>query len=308
LTSWVGQGAPRGNPQDAPAPVQFPDTGWNFGKPDLIVDFPEPFFVKDEVQDLYQNITTKLTDEQLPTDRWIRSVEFKPGSDVVHHIIGHAAAGDAAGDTSRGMIGGNAPGADQSQFPEGYGIKLKKGSSITFALHYHKEAGPGTGRWDSSQIGLQFQPEGAKVTHPVTIFPVSHGGFEIPPHNAHWKVGASHTFEDDTIVLSMLPHMHLRGTEAKYTAFYPDGTTEVLLNVPQWDFNWQTGYDYAQKKVIPAGTRVEMEFWYDNSDARGEAVGFDSSKAIRFGGPTTDEMDLAWITVAPKKEKEIPGD
>lgn len=307
LNNWVAQGAKRGNPQDAPAPIKFSETGWNFGQPDLVVDFPEPFFVKDEVEDLYENITTQLTDEQLPTDRWIRSVEFKPGSDVVHHIIGHVTSKEHAGDTSRGMIGGNAPGADQSQWPEGYGIEIKKGSAVTFAMHYHKESGPGTGKWDSSQIGFQFHEEGATVSHPVTIFPVAHGAFEIPPHAKRWKVGASHTFEEDTIVLSMLPHMHLRGTEAKYTAFYPDGTSEQLLHVPNWDFNWQTGYDYADPRTLPAGTRVEMEFWYDNSDERGAAAGFDSSEAIRFGGPTTDEMDLAWMTVAPKKAVEMPS-
>ncbi len=308
LNDWINQGAKRGNPQDAPAPIHFADTGWNFGNPDLVVDFPEPFFVKDEVQDLYENITTKLTAAQLPADRWIRSVEFKPGSDVVHHIIGHASTGGAAGDTSRGMIGGNAPGADQAQWDDGFGMLLKKDSAITFALHYHKEAGPGTGKWDSSQIGLQFHPEGSKVTHPVTTYPIGHGGFEIPPNHAHWKVGASHTFDEDTLLLNMLPHMHLRGAAAKYTAYYPDGATELLLDVPQWDFNWQTGYNYKVHKNLPAGTRIEMEFWFNNSAERGEAAGFNSNEAIRFGGPTTDEMDLAWITVAPKKEQEIPGD
>jgi len=198
LTDWVNQGAKRGNPQDAPAPMTFPDTGWNFGKPDLVVDFPQPFFVKDEVQDLYQNITTQLTAAQMPTDRWIRSVEFKPGSEVVHHIIGHANDKEHAGDTSRGMLGGNAPGADQSEWDKGYGMLLKKESAITFAMHYHKEAGPGTGKYDSSQIGFQFHPEGEKVTHPVTIFPIGNGLFEIPPNKPRWMVGASHTFTEDT--------------------------------------------------------------------------------------------------------------
>jgi hypothetical protein len=106
----------------------------------------------------------------------------------------------------------------------------------------------------------------------------------------------------------MLPHMHLRGTKAIYTAFYPDGTSEVLLDVPQWDFNWQTGYDLAEPKTLPAGTRIEMEFWYNNTQERAEFAGFNAEKAISFGGPTTDEMDLAWVTVAPKAEKEFPGD
>ncbi len=308
LVAWAGQRAPRGNPKDAPEPLSFSESGWNFGEPDLIVDFPEPFFVPDDIQDLYHNVNTKLSEAQLPEDRWIRSIEFKPGSEVVHHIIGHASAPGAAGGPGRGMLGGNAPGADQAEWPEGYGILLKKGSTVTFALHYHKEAGPGTGRFDSSQIGLQFHPIDKPVTHPIEISTVSHGGFEIPPGHPFWKVGASRTFDEDTLLLNMLPHMHLRGTAARYTAFYPDGTSEVLLHVPEYDFNWQTGYGLKEEKLLPAGTRIEMEMWFDNSSDRAEYTGINPERAISFGGPTTDEMDLAWITVTPKKAIGTSGD
>jgi mono/diheme cytochrome c family protein len=302
IVKWVEMRAPRGNPADAPEPMEFSNTGWNFGEPDLVVDFPEPFFVPDDIQDLYKNITTEITEEQMPSDRWIRSIEFKPGSEVVHHIIGHANSKNNAGDETRGMLGGNAPGADQSEFPDGFGIQLHKGSHITFAMHYHKESGAGTGMYDSSQIGFQFHDEGAEVTHPIEISTISHGAFTIPPHHKKWKVGSSRTFHEDTLLLNMLPHMHLRGTEAIYTAFYPDGSSEQLLHVPAYDFNWQTGYDYEIMKDIPAGTRIEMEFWFDNSETQAEKGGFNPARAISFGGPTTDEMDLAWITIAPKKE------
>jgi hypothetical protein len=304
IEKWVATGAKQGNPQDAPAPMQFSDTGWSLGVPDLVVEFAEPFFVKDEVEDLYENITVQLTEEQLPEDRWISAVEFKPGSEVVHHIIGHATLpGEEGEPTERGMIGGNAPGADHEQFPAGYGILLKKGSQITFAMHYHKESGPGTGQYDNSQIGIKFHPKEMAVEHPVEISTISYGGFEIPPFHSNWKVGSSRTFPEDTHLLGMLPHMHLRGKAAKYTAYYPDGTTELLLDVPVYDFNWQTGYKYAVNKLIPAGTRIEMEFWFDNSKERAEMAGggVDPTEAIRFGGPTTDEMDLAWVTIAPAK-------
>lgn len=300
IKSWVSQGAKRGNPADAPTPIEFSQSGWNLGTPDLIVDFPEPFFVPDDVQDLYHNVTTILTEEQLPEDRWISAVEFKPGSEVVHHIIGHATDPNQQGQrTARGMIGGNAPGADQEEFPEGYGIKLHKGSAITFAMHYHKESGAGTGVWDSSQIGIKLHPKEMPVTHPIEISTISYGGFEIPPFKDTWRVGSSRYFAKDTHLISMLPHMHLRGKSAKYTAFYPDGTSELLLDVPEYDFNWQTGYKLAETKLIPAGTRIEMELCFDNSKERAELAGIDPSRAIRFGGPTTDEMDLAWITIAP---------
>ena len=80
-------------------------------------------------------------------------------------------------------------------------------------------------------------------------------------------VGSAKTFEDDTTILSLHPHMHLRGKDARYIAHYPDGTTEQLLYVPEFDFNWQLDYTYAEPKKVPAGTRVEFTAHYDNSPA-----------------------------------------
>jgi hypothetical protein len=305
IQDWVQQGAQRGNPTDAPAPIQFSETGWNMGTPDLIVGFPEPFLIKDEVEDLYHNVSVQLTKDQVPADRWVKSIEFKPGSEVVHHIIGYAhpksdktdLSGDEGSVTS-GMLGGNAPGTDIAAYPDGYGVKLPAEAKLTFAMHYHKEAGPGTAVLDNSQMAFKFQ--NTPVTNPVEISTIQHGAFEIPPFANDWKVGASRTFKEDTLLLAMMPHMHLRGKSAKYTAFYPDGTSEVLLDVPAYDFNWQSSYDLPAPKTLPAGTRLEMELVYDNSQANADRVGFDPSTPIHFGGPTTDEMDLAWITIAPK--------
>ena len=301
IVSWVKQRAPRGNPKDAPEPIQFSDSGWNFGEPDLVIDFDEPFFVPDDVQDLYEKITVELTEDLLPETRWIRGTEFKMGSEVVHHIIAYANSPENSGDETRGMIGGNAPGTEQSVYPEGYGIKLDKGTHVTFALHYHKESGPGTGTFDSSQIGLLFHEKDAVVEHPLELSTVAHGAFQIPPHHERWKVGGSRTFKEGITIISILPHMHLRGTEAKYTAVYPDGTSEELLHVPAYDFNWQTGYEFEEAKKLPPGSRIEMEFWFDNSEGRAELAGINPDRAVSFGGPTTDEMDLAWMTFAPTK-------
>jgi hypothetical protein len=314
LVKWTEMNAPRGNPKDAPEPIVFPETGWNFGEPDLVVSFDKPYFVADDVEDLYHNVTVQLTKDQMPDKRWIKQIEFRPGSEVVHHIIGYATqAGDDTeisareGEQTRGMLGGMAPGTEEANWPEGYGIVIEPESMITFAMHYHKEAGPGTGRMDSSDIGFKFHDK--PVEHPIEISTIAHGAFEIPPGANDWRVGASRTFHEDTILLSMMPHMHLRGKSAKYTAHYPDGTSEELLDVPVYDFNWQTQYDMAVNKLLPAGTRIEMDLVYDNSAPKAEAIGFNSDRPVRFGGPTTDEMDLAWITIAPAKPaSQVAGD
>ena len=305
ITAWTQQGAQRGNPTDAPAPMKFNESGWNLGEPDLVIAFPEPFLVADDVEDLYHNVAVQLSKEQLPQDRWVKAVEFKPGSEVVHHIIGYAHSksdqtdltGDEGSVTS-GMLGGNAPGTDVAAYPDGYGVRVPAEAQITFAMHYHKEAGPGTAVLDNSQMAFQFQD--TPVTHPIEISTIQNGGFEVPPFAKDWRVGGARLFTEDTELLAMMPHMHLRGKSAKYTAYYPDGTSEVLLDVPAYDFNWQSYYEYPVSKLLPAGTRLEMELVYDNSQENADRVGFDASKPVHFGGPTTDEMDLAWITIAPK--------
>jgi hypothetical protein len=311
ITDWVKQGAKRGNPSDAPEPIKFKE-GWQMGEPDLVLEFPEPYFVEDEVQDLYYNTTVQITEEQLPEDKFVTKVEFIPGSEVVHHIIAYAAdpkkarkldtaedleAGGEEALRGRVMIGGLAPGTDPGFYPEGYGLPMRKGSEMTFAMHYHKESGPGTGVWDNSIMALKFADEDPEYTMHITN--MAHGAFEIPPNQADWKVIGAHTFKEDIMMVNLFPHMHLRGKGSTYTAFYPDGTKEVLLETPEYDFNWQSYYSYKEPKLIPKGTRIEVELVFDNSPENAERAGFNPNRAVRFGGPTTDEMDLGWYTYAP---------
>jgi hypothetical protein len=107
------------------------------------------------------------------------------------------------------------------------------------------------------------------------------------------------TFEKEMIIFALLPHMHFRGKAARWKAIYPDGSEEELLDVPKYDFMWQTNYTFKEPKRIPAGTRIEAAFWFDNSSERAEiAAEVDPSKEIIFGPRSTDEMDLAIVTYA----------
>ena len=300
IVKWVKTGLARGNPKDSPPSVEWPDSGWTIGNgnPDLVVEFNEPFWVGDDVDDLYQNIQVQLTKEQMPDAKWLKAIEFKPGSAVVHHIIAYQVGRGGGGGMSAGMLGGEAPGTNPTTWPDGYGARVPKEALITFGMHYHKERGSGTGVWDSSSCAMEFHDK--PVTHAVQITPIAHGAFEIPPGNRSWRVGGAHTFRRDTTLMGYMPHLHLRGVACKYTAYYPDGTSEVLLDVPQYNFNWQIFYQYKNETLIevPAGTRVEFEMWYDNSSERAAAIGFNSNRPVAFGGPTWDEMDLGWLNYA----------
>ena len=298
LVAWVDQGATRGSPRDAPKPLPELKEGWTIGEPDLIVEFDEPYWVPDDTDDIQPFIMVTLKKGAIDESKWVKAIEFRPGSEVVHHIVTFLVdpGANALDPASQKLFGLIAPGTDPQTFDEGFGIEIKPESTVGFAMHYHKEAGPGTGGWDSSVMALKFHDK--PVDHPVDVSPIAYGSFEVPPGHPAWKVGASWTWDKDFYVVGFMPHTHLRGSAVKYTAYYPDGTSELLLDVPQYDYNWQTGYEYTDYKAMPAGTRVEFELWYDNSPEKAAEAGFNSERAISFGGPTTDEMDLGWITTA----------
>lgn len=289
IVTWVKQGAKQGDPADAPAPREFPDTGgWQIGTPDLIVKMPERFFVEDDVEDLYVDFEAVLTDDQHPEDRYIKSIEFRPGSPVVHHIISNP-------------LGGIAPGNDPTVYPDGYGQMLRRGSSVSFEMHYHKEPGPGTGVWDQSMAAIKFYPKDEKPEHLIQMALLENMHFKIPPGDPNYMEESEETFDDDILVLSYTPHMHLRGKSAKYTALYPDGRIENLLEVPEYDFNWQTSYRYKEPKLLPAGTKVHLAMAWDNS--AGNPSNPDPTKTVTFGEPTTAEMFFGFMNYAYANEQ-----
>lgn len=289
LVKWAEQGCRPGNPADMPAAIQWPESKWSIGDPDIVVGLPEPYFVQDDVEDLYVDIPVKITREQLSEPRWIQSTEIRAGSEVVHHVIAFPLAG-------------NAPGYSAKTYPDDYGARLNPDQVVNFQMHYHKEAGPSTGVYDQTEIGVKFHTK--PVHHAVHSTAIGNRWFEIPPGNPDWAVGASRYFDEDTLLLNMMPHMHLRGKDAKYTAYYPDGSTEVLLDVPKYDFNWQTPYEYPQPKLIPKGTRIDVEMHFDNSLAN--PYNPDPTRSVVFDGPTTAEMMLGWISVTPAAPQADP--
>jgi hypothetical protein len=189
-----------------------------------------------------------------------------------------------------------AGGAEPAQLPEGFGMELKKGSTVTFNMHYYKQAGTGSGYWNQAEIGFYFAK--GPVRYKVHSKSIGTTGFEIPPNKANYRIGAAETLQKDTLYLAYWPHAHLRATSARYTATYPDGRTEVLLNVPRYDQTWQVTYKLKQPKLLPKGTRVDVEMLYDNSAERAATRQFNPNLAIRNGPRTHDEMMLGFVSYA----------
>jgi hypothetical protein len=105
------------------------------------------------------------------------------------------------------------------------------------------------------------------------------------------------------MIVAFNPHMHLRGKFAKYTAIYPDGKQEVLLDVPEYDFNWQITYTYTEPKLVPKGTVIQFDAGWDNS--ANNAANPDPTRDVHWGRPTTDEMMFGWMRYTSVAERNI---
>jgi mono/diheme cytochrome c family protein len=282
IVAWARTGAPRGEEADAPPPVDFAATdGWHIGKPDLVLTQPVAYCMADETEDEYQYFEQTIGADLLPRDRWIKAVEFRPTGKFVHHIIARP-------------IGGIAPGYQPRVFPEGHSVKLVTGTKITWQMHYHKEPGPGTRVCDTSTaVAIRFYQPGEIITRLVDGDGMAVRGLRIPPGEASYASQAEFTFEKDGYITGFNPHMHLRGKAAKFMATFPDGREQLLLDVPEYDFNWQHTYTYRDPVFAPAGTRVHMTLWWDNS--AGNPANPDPTAEVTWGQPTTAEMGLGFM-------------
>jgi hypothetical protein len=316
LVKWADSGAAEGDTKDALAPLQF-SNGWTIGEPDMVFEMPSEFKVpaKGTVDYTWIMVPTNLKE-----DKWVEKIEVRPGArDVVHHIVLMARAPGNGymkqmkpgipftpgpdkpsnrPDNGQGffyMLGGGVemlavyvPGGDAYVTRPGQARLLKAGTDLIFQMHYTAN---GKETLDRSRVGIKFADAPPKE-RVINTF-VANTNLRIPPGEANAKVLARVPVHADTTLESMFPHMHVRGKSMEYWAIYPDGTTEVLLNVPKYDFNWQLTYVPAQPKKLPRGTTLEIIAHYDNSP--NNRFNPDPTKEVRWGDQTWEEMLAAFV-------------
>ena len=300
---------PEGDAKDLPPAPQF-KTGWQLGEPDLIVSMPQAFTVPAEGRDIYRNFVIPL---EIPAGKYIRAVEYRPGNrKVVHHAgLSYETTGKcrerdgqdgAPGFTSGGIsgqlfpgeIGFWVPGKETRPLPDGVSFAWPKGADFLLQLHLHPSGKPETER---STIGFHFTSEPPRRSLGGVMLIA--GGIQIPPGEKAYHTRAEQTLNTDAELYGIFPHMHLIGKEVKVTAILPDGTTQSLLQIDQWDFNWQSYYEYATPIFLPRGTRVVMENTHDNS-AENPANPNHPPQMISAGEQTTNEMSAVLIQYFPK--------
>jgi hypothetical protein len=329
LIAWIDGGAKAGDPKDAPQPRQFAE-GWQIGQPDLVLQMPTAVDIPATgvVDYTYVVIPTGFTE-----DKWVQFAEARPDArTAMHHIIAFlrppgsrwlkdaqpgvpfipehfgaarqqakqeqqakaekpAKKGNLEDQLPGELLVGFAPGLPPTECKPGEAKLVKAGSDIILQLHYTPN---GKATTDRSRIGLIFAKEPPQrrvmTMNAMNVF------LKIPPGDGNYEARAQATIPQDVTLVNLMPHMHLRGKDFLYTAVYPTGESQVLLNVPHFDFNWQLAYVEDKQLLLPKGTRIECVAHYDNS--ANNPANPDATKEVRWGDQTWEEMMIGWFDVS----------
>lgn len=286
VVAWIDAGCPEGDPAQGPVPRTHDGT-WAIGEPDLVLDLGADQQIPASGTIPYRHV--EITNP-LKEDVWIQAYEIRPTApQVVHHVLVFLDDGlkRSAGGV-RGFFAGAVPGQNAVTWAPGLAKRLPAGCTLVFQLHYTTNGHAAT---DRTRIGFRF----ASTPPDREIFTrsVATTRFQIPPGAANHVITAEQAFTRDTVLLAFMPHMHVRGTAYRYELVRPDGSTEILLDIPHYDFNWQLRYEASTPILVPAGSRLRGTAHYDNS--AGNPANPDPTATVRHGEQTWDEMMIGYI-------------
>ncbi len=304
LASWVDAGAPAGDPTAAPPARDWPQ-GWNIGTPDVVFEMPSafPLPAKGAIDYQYLILPTRFTE-----DRWVQKVEVRTSSRAaVHHAVVYIREPGskwleqeprektftvpiAKGFTTSDLLMVYTPGNSFDQWPAGIAKRIKAGSDLVLQMHY---TASGKATEDRTRIGIVFAKEPPKQA--VLSLQMSNDRFVIPPGDSNYRVQVTGTLPNDAVVISMFPHMHLRGKGFEYLITAPNGRVETLLKISHYDFQWQLNYRLTEPKLIKAGTRLQWVGYFDNSANNPNNP--DPAAEVRFGEQSWEEMMVGFFDV-----------
>jgi peroxiredoxin/mono/diheme cytochrome c family protein len=291
IRDWVAAGSPEGDPADLPPPPRFVE-GWQIPRPDLVLEMPREVEIPAEGSMPYELVEI---DPKLTRDVWVRASQVRPGNPaVVHHVVvlvlppGVEKIDEAGGD----FLAAYAPGMPPRVLHDGVAKRILAGSRIVLQLHYTPR---GTKQVDRSRIGLVFA-DPAAVHKELMSGMALNFRLQIPPGTRDYVSRADFRFSRPSMLLSLMPHMHLRGKSMRFVAEYPDGRREVILDVPRYEFDWQNLYVLDRPKPMPEGTILHTEARFDNSAENPNNP--DPRRAVTFGEQTRDEMHVGYLNFA----------
>jgi hypothetical protein len=306
INTWVDNGAPEGDRADLPPQLDF-NSQWTLGDPDLVLASDEAFTPPPHT-DTYRCFTLPTN---LISTAYVSAIDTHPGDrSTVHHVIsfidttGESVKLDEAdpgpgytcfggpGFSLPGSLGGWAPGMRGLQLPSDVAIELPAASRVVLQVHYHPHlAQP---KPDRTQFGIYFARQPPKNI--LRIVPLINTTFTIPPNNSNYEITAKLPIPTPfpTKIWLIAPHMHLLGRRMQVEMTPPNGASQCLVDIEDWEFNWQGVYVYRQPISVPSGTRLSLRAVYDNSSSNPFNPN-SPPRAVSWGEATTDEMCIAFL-------------
>jgi mono/diheme cytochrome c family protein len=319
IQQWYAQGAPEGNANEKPQPPKF-ESGWMLGEPDLVVEMPTAYHVPADGPDIYRNIAVPLG---LNEEKWLTAIDMRPSARaVVHHVLYfgdpngrvHERPQQGAEPGFSGMrvsganvpLGGWAVGAQPHFFPDGLALKVAEKTDLVVQYHFHPTGKPEA---EKSLIGLYFAKKAPDHTLTRIQMPPSYSlfsGLDIPAGEKDFVIRDSYTLPVDVEAIGAGAHAHYIGKELKMTATLPEGGVKTLLYIKDWDFAWQDRYFFQQRKLLPKGTRLDVEIHWDNSADNPRNP---SSPPVRvtWGEESKDEMGSISLMAIAHSESDMPA-
>ncbi len=297
LLAWIDSGARQDGDHDPLTEVQPDEKLWPLGEPDLIVDVPEEVMPATGIVDF----RIKQASLNLKQDKWLQAVAYNVGDrSVLHSLLVYALAIDDEDTAPADLVDADnahfislyVPGRTAEVFAEDSAFLLRKGQDLSFKIRYTTS---GRETVDRTQIGLYFRDEApAKLLRTVELV---NQDIRIPAQtDNHIETAKSAVTERDLWVESFSPHAHNRAKSMRISVEYPDGSEELLINIANYNFNWQMAYTMKNRKLIPAGSRFVAETVYDNTIANPHNP--DPEEVIQWGVSTWDEMFNHFVRVA----------
>jgi hypothetical protein len=305
IFDWVDAGAPAGDPALLPMAVEWSDSPWPLGPPDLVVRFPRhsppPVFEDQHI--------TLVTDYVFPEETWVRALHLKTESKkAVHHstqFLWNAKEPVPKGNKSLNHVPPKRPlftwfpGFRADPLPPGKAIRIPKGARIASRTHF----GP-TKEDVSEQLELGLYFANGTIDSVQKPLGLQMPDIRIPPGADRYEHRASKRFKEAALVSHFRIHMHLRGKAAQILFHYPDGTQETVFDLPRYRFAWQRYYYLAEPIAVPQGTLVEFVGVWDNSEDN--PLNPDPTAWCSWGPRTVDEMFGGTVFYTPQEKLPRP--
>jgi Flp pilus assembly protein TadD len=313
--AWVRDGALEGAARDRP-PVPPVATGWQLGQPDLIVTVDQAYTLPAAGTDVFRIFVITLPVRAV---RYVNGLEFRPGNPkVVHHAnirIDQTAGSRRYDDADplpgyEGLISHTAsypdgyflgwtPGQVSPRLPRGLAWRLNPGTDLVVEIHMQPSGKP---ELVQPSIGLFFGAD--PQLRPPSMLRLGRQSIDIPPGERVYTTEDSFVLPVDVEVQAIQPHAHYRARSVEGTATLPDGSRRQLIRIGDWDFRWQHVFRFVEPVALPKGTRLSMQFVYDNSAAnpRNPVI---PPRRVYWGQRSSDEMGDLWIQMSTKSTADL---